>query len=286
MDRRVNLSKTALSAVGLNLVQIAALIALILYSCLNDNIPSFKVYPLNEYTIFLILGASALVNIFISLRNRRLLDEDGKRTMMLQEAFSRLEKLNNTLRAQRHDFLNHLQVVYGLIEMEEYKEARDYIDTIYADIQKVGRALKTSSPAINALLQAKLIDCEKRGISMNVDVSTQLSGLKIPSWEMCRVLGNLIDNAIYALSENTGVKAISAELFEDLESFRFRVIDNGSIIPSSSMEKIFEPGYTTKGVKGEGMGLSIVRDILTAYGGNISVKSTEGSTCFEGFLPK
>ena len=41
----------------------------------------------------------------------------------LEEAYGRLEDLNREMRAQRHDFMNHLQVVYSLIEMNEPGEA-------------------------------------------------------------------------------------------------------------------------------------------------------------------
>lgn len=44
--------------------------------------------------------------------------------LSLRESYQNLEKLNSNLRAQRHDYLNHLQVVYGLMEMEEYEEDR------------------------------------------------------------------------------------------------------------------------------------------------------------------
>jgi methionyl-tRNA synthetase len=43
------------------------------------------------------------------------------------DTIDNMESLNNALRAQRHDFRNHLQVVYYLIEMEDYGEANAYI---------------------------------------------------------------------------------------------------------------------------------------------------------------
>ena len=54
---------------------------------------------------------------------------------------------------------------------------RSYIEQVYGDIQKVGRALKTAVPALNALLAAKLSDCDARGIQMRLDIRS--------SFEMC-----------------------------------------------------------------------------------------------------
>ena len=75
----------------------------------------------------------------------------------LRESYENLEKLNSNLRSQRHDYLNHLQVVYGLMEMEEYEELKAYLQPVYKDMLKTGKALRTSKPAINALLKAKMV---------------------------------------------------------------------------------------------------------------------------------
>ena len=60
----------------------------------------------------------------------------------LQASLKNLEKLNSELRAQRHDYLNHLQVVYGLMELEEYDELKQYLQPVYKDMLKTGKALK------------------------------------------------------------------------------------------------------------------------------------------------
>lgn len=205
---------------------------------------------------------------------------------MLRDSLDQVGELNKTLRAQRHDFMNHLQVVYGLMELEEYHEASEYIEKVFNDIQKVSRVLKTSNPAVNALLQAKIIFGEKRGINTKINITTQLKDLKIPSWEFCRVLGNIIDNAIYALQRIEEERIIEINIFQDLKNYGFRIKNNGPEIPKQIREKIFEAGFTTKGEKGEGMGLAISKEILEQYGGSISVLSQEKWTVFEGFIPR
>ena len=77
-----------------------------------------------------------------------------RRTQELEEAYSQLEDLNREMRAQRHDFMNHIQVVYSLIEMNEPGEAMTYMDKLYGDMQRVSRMMRTACPAVNALIQA------------------------------------------------------------------------------------------------------------------------------------
>jgi sensor histidine kinase regulating citrate/malate metabolism len=153
------------------------------------------------------------------------------------------------------------------------------MDKVYGDIQKVGRALKTASPAVNALLAAKLADCEENGITFIADIRTSWDGCPVPGWEMCRILGNLIDNASESMGDKEN-RHITVRLWEDVRSWRFAVENNGSPIPDEIRSSIFFSGFSTKG-EGRGTGLFMVSRILENYGGTISVESTEDITSTE-----
>ena len=204
----------------------------------------------------------------------------------LRESFGNLEKLNSRLRAQRHDYLNHLQVVYGLMELREYEELENYLQPVYKDMQKTGKALKTSRPAINALLKAKMDEAESRGIDFYIEVKSDLKELRAEAWELCRVLSNLLDNAMTALEGNTGEKKIELDITENQESYRFDVSNNGPMIPEPMQKTIFKQGITTKKGEGHGMGLSIVMDVLKSYGGTMKLTSDQHRTTFSFSLPK
>jgi signal transduction histidine kinase len=63
------------------------------------------------------------------------------------------------------------------------------------------------------------------------------------------------------------------------------VEDNGIGIRKEDASMIFEPKFTTKS-SGMGLGLPMVRNIVEAYGGQISFSSEEGRTVFTVSLPK
>jgi sensor histidine kinase regulating citrate/malate metabolism len=206
----------------------------------------------------------------------------------MDDTIDAMSQFNNTLRAQRHDFLNHLQVVYSLIEMEEYGEANDYIEQVYGKITAVSRVMKTANPAVNALLQVKVATCEKAGIQVDVSITSKWESLEntMPDWEMCKVLSNLIDNAVDAMEDlSAGKKHLVIALGENVKQYTFRVENTGEGIPVEIRERIFAPGFTTKG-DGHGMGLHIVRRTLRERGGDISVQSDVKQTSFAGWLPK
>ncbi len=285
MKKMIDPGKTIITIIVLNLSQIALIAAVLFYLVDMGGGPGLLVNPWIIGFLFIILAA-IVINSLTAFRNRASLLRSDYQFQLLQDTYAKLERLNTTLRGQRHDFMNHLQVVHSLIEMEEFKPASEYIEKVYGDIQKVSRVMKTSNAAVNALLQAKLLSCEKYGITAELKVTTQLKELKIPSWEFCRVLGNLLDNAIYALQEKDNDKVLEIELYEDLKFFYFKVADNGTPVEPQLFDKIFEPGFTTKGDKGEGMGLAISREIIGNYGGSISVSTDAHTTSFSGTIPK
>ncbi|MGN0322009.1 MAG: sensor histidine kinase [Oliverpabstia sp.] len=203
-----------------------------------------------------------------------------------RESMGNLEKLNSKLREQRHDYLNQMQIVYGLLELEEYEEARDYMRPIFKDVMKVSRAMKTSQPAVNALLQAKLEAAERLGIDFYLEVATQLTELPMEPWELCKVLANLIDNAMTAVEHLDGEKSIRLEMREHKEEYQIAVHNNGPVIPEKNRKLIFNQGFTTKEGEGHGMGLSIVTGVLKEVKGSIQVESTDEETSFFVKIPK
>ena len=103
---------------------------------------------------------------------------------------------------------------------------------------------------------------------------------------MCKVISNLIDNAITALEEKEMDKRIRIDMTEDRENYLFSVSNNGPVIMQSMQEEIFKCGVTTKKEEGHGMGLHIVQNVIKEYKGTICLTSAEEETCFSFCFPK
>lgn len=100
-----------------------------------------------------------------------------------------------------------------------------------------------------------------------------------------RVISNLLRNSIDAVEHGGKIK-ITTDLKSD--GFHIEISDNGCGIPEGSLEKIFEPFYTTKDIdKGCGLGLTIVEEIVKNYSGQIQVASKlHHGTAFTIVLPR
>ena len=286
IGRNVNVKKVSAIAIVTNALQVGLVVGMVLYVLLVPH----AVLDTVMAKYILVIAASvvvwgAVVDIREALSTRRLLSQLDD----MDHTIEAMESLNNTLRAQRHDFLNHLQVVYSLIEMDEPGEAIAYMDKIYGDMQRVSNMLRTACPAVNALIQAKVVEAGERGAQLKLSIAAKWDDQLMPAWEICRVLANLIDNALDATcaAEHPEGEMPTVELVlgEDLRSWFFSVRNNGPAIDEATRARIFEPGFTTKAT-GQGMGLFIVSQTLTQLGGKLTLESHEGDTVFSGFVPR
>ena len=274
INSKLNVRKAAYSVMIASWLQIIASVFLaVLYFMGNTISTSVMVLVLIPVVV---LGNGLLMRNSWSVLSSR--DEQ----MELLQTMNGIDELNRKLRAQRHDFINHLQVVHSLVQLEEYDEAAKYIASTYEDIRQVGELLKTANPAVNGLLAAKKQKASELKINLEFHITARLEHPPIPDWELCRILSNLLDNAIYAAAEVGG--SVHVTLREDINSMYFSIENSGNI-SEEIIDKIFAPGFTTKGEKGTGMGLFIVKETMEKYNGKINIDTGDGITRFYGYVP-
>jgi signal transduction histidine kinase len=123
------------------------------------------------------------------------------------------------------------------------------------------------------------------GIGLTVEVSTEMPKIRGAKRHLQQVFLNLFLNAIHAMP-NGGELVVRANQSSS-DFIRVDVQDTGMGIKAESLEKIFDPFYTTKGVRrGTGLGLSVTYGIVQEHGGYIEVASEVGiGSTFSVFLP-
>ncbi|TGM52524.1 ATP-binding protein [Leptospira vanthielii] len=138
------------------------------------------------------------------------------------------------------------------------------------------------------------VSCRKKNINFTRHAGPNLPGIFVRWQEIEQVLINCVVNSINALSEmETGRQFPKIELGIDLiknqkkEWVVFSVEDNGPGIDDDTLEKVFLPLFTTRRNKqGTGLGLSISKKIIAEHGGEIYIKTKEGTgTKVEIYLP-
>ena len=154
------------------------------------------------------------------------------------------------------------EIVRNLLDFSKPKEAK--LQEI--DINEtVGKALE---------LMQNTLDIS------NVEVRTELGqGLPhvyIDDHQIQQVLVNLIVNAVHAMAHG-GVLKLSTRPGDEGRTVKVDVIDSGKGIPAEFIPHIFDPFFSTKGVGGTGLGLSVSYGIIKNHKGTIKVESTVGA---------
>jgi len=131
-----------------------------------------------------------------------------------------------------------------------------------------------------AVLRSK---ARSKSVSVIVEVEPELPPVRGFAGELNQIWGNLIDNALDAVTDSGRVEVRAQR---DGDRVIVRVIDNGEGIPEDAKSRIFDPFFTTKSVgQGTGLGLDIVRRLVLHNEGEIAVDSVPGATEFRVALP-
>jgi signal transduction histidine kinase len=140
--------------------------------------------------------------------------------------------------------------------------------------------VRTSLGNTLAVLNAK---ARAKAAAVVVSVEPDLPRVRGFVGELNQIWANLIDNALDAVPSGGRVD-VSARV--ERQKVIVRVTDNGPGIPAAIRERIFEPFFTTKPVgKGTGLGLDIVRRLISHNDAEIELESAPGRTEFRVALP-
>ena len=129
---------------------------------------------------------------------------------------------------------------------------------------------------VNSVINQESLNAHNR----NVTITTQVEKIAVNADEsqMYQLASNLISNAIKYNRENGSV---AVRLYKEGENAVFTVTDSGIGIPAEHLDKIFERFYVVdksrnKNISSTGLGLSIVKHIVKAHNGTVTVNSTPG----------
>ena len=187
--------------------------------------------------------------------------------------------LTESLRAQTHEAANRLHAVVSLIEMgrpdravdfatEELRVAQDLTDRVMSAVQE---------PVLAALLLGKTADASERGIDLSVEGEVVTDVLPVRPRELVTVVGNLVDNALDAVSglPEGAVRRVAVRVEADEEHVRVLVEDSGPGVPPADAERVLERGWSTKAAGGRGIGLALVGQVARLHHGTVEVSDSD-----------
>jgi two-component system CitB family sensor kinase len=197
--------------------------------------------------------------------------------------------LTTALRAQEHEFNNRLHVVAGLLGLGEADEAARYLAEISHDSTAQAGDLRAriAPPELAALLLAKVTIAAERDVRLTVSPDSHLDLPSVETRSLLTVLGNLIDNAVDAVTGEPEPRVVDVHVSDAGGEVRMVVSDTGPGVPDDALQEIFVDGYSTKSARGgmrRGLGLALVYRLVHRAGGSIDVAPGPGGR-FEVRIP-
>lgn len=196
--------------------------------------------------------------------------------------------LTEALRGQQHEHANRMHTLAGLLELDRPREAATYLSEVAGDAAGLAEQLRDTvgNPTIVALLLGKATVARERGATLSVTSTAPIGDAVVQNRLAVTVLGNLIDNAIDAVSTSPG-GLVHVELARTDDRFLIRVSDNGPGIDPAARDRLFEDGFSTKPVREgghRGLGLALVHRLVVQAKGTVVLR--EGlPTTFDVLLP-
>lgn len=199
--------------------------------------------------------------------------------------------LIDALRAQDHEHANRMHTLLGLLELEMYDDAVDFVGEVVGDHRSTAEqvAEKIRDPLLAALLVGKATVAAERGVALRLADRTGLPDRLIDPRGLVTIVGNLVDNALDAAA-GTAHARVEVELRAEGRTAILRVRDTGPGIPAEQRELIFTEGWSTKkppAHRERGIGLSLVRRLAERQGGSAQAgEAAGGGAEFTVVLPE
>ncbi|CAH1219320.1 Sensor histidine kinase RcsC [Paenibacillus plantiphilus] len=234
--------------------------------------------PLQLITMQVIVILSIMLFIYMTIKIMRIIASARiEGIYQSQDTYiNDLTRMFASIRGQRHDFANHVQVMYSMLALKKYDQLRTYMEEVVKEIQSMNVAVvELPSPALAALVQAKAAIAMEKKIRFDYLVHTaSLTFSAVTSIDLVRIIGNLVDNAFDEVSKlPESEREVHLEMYIHNSDLYITVANTGKQLTDEEIEQMFNPGYTTKADGHTGLGLANVLERVHSYNGHVSVDS-------------
>ena len=216
---------------------------------------------------------------------RVLIVQDHTELTRLSGELDTVRTMAAALRAQTHEHANRMHTVVSLLELERYPQALEFAASNLTVTRDLGFTVTESvaDPYLSALLLGKTAEAHERGVTLQVVVHHEIPIVSVDPSEVVSVVGNLLDNAIYAAASNHRGEdpAVEVELaLSDHPGFvHLTVADTGPGVAPHVADSLFERGVSTKPAGGSmrGVGLYLAYQIAQSWGTEVRFVNDAGA---------
>lgn len=266
------------------------------------------------------LSVMMSMSFLVRSSNDAFVDDLRRRNSELEAAYSELEEIQtDRLRNERlstlgkfssmilHDIRNPISIIKGqtqlmMLDLQDENRLRRSIQAIVTETTKLERLASEFLDYSRGEIRLDFSIVHPQSLLVKVDETirqrleaegidlvlqcTSSDPVLIDENRILRAILNIIDNARKALVD-TKEKHLVIQASDESDLLLIRIQDSGTGMPPDVLARIYEPFYSASGHGGTGLGLLIVKNIIEAHGGTMTVESTEGrGSTFTMRIPK
>ena len=244
------------------------IIYIIDFTLIFQILNSLYVFKTTAYSqIFLLLYLILNFYFWISIKDivRIFIIEDNNQKILNLELYNKsISEAYDSTRTFKHDFHNIIQAMGGYISTNDIKGLKKYFNQLFPEIKNINSLSKLNpelinNPAIYSILADKHFKAEQFNVNINLEILMDLNSFNGKIYEITRILGILLDNAIETCKE-CNEKTINV-IFKQTHFKQIIKIENTYTNKEICIDKIFDKGYSTK-PNNSGLGLWEVKKIL------------------------
>lgn len=137
-------------------------------------------------------------DMYYKLRRQDQIEQQIELYQYQMEIMAQTEK---KVRGLRHDIKHHIRQIYVLMKEEKYADILQYLDKMNVNLENPKEYVSSGNKDIDAIVNYMLVKAESEGVTADVKVDIP-EGLKIETFTINVILGNLLENAIEAARES------------------------------------------------------------------------------------
>ncbi|MCL2801082.1 MAG: GHKL domain-containing protein [Treponema sp.] len=182
-----------------------------------------------------------------------------------REHYQKMNEINETLRIMRHDYKYHLNTISELLNSGNKSDIESYLADIQNQLSEKVLYFYCSNTVINALLVSYSERCIKQNTKYSVNISMPQT-ITVPNYEMCIILGNLLENALNACQNIETNRFIELAIKTQGEHLAVMVKNSFNGIVTETEGSLISPK------KGGGFGLRSVKAVSSRYNGELIIE--------------
>lgn len=221
--------------------------------------------------VYMQMGIDLLIYTFLILMIVRTRWKLRKLRVELQTVQIRNEELTNQydqIREVKHNIGNFVQALCGYVEVKNIKGIEEMCSRVQKETCASNEVKDTNvericNPALEKLFESKLSLAKQKNVRAQIELKTNLRNLKVDTYDLCKIMGILLDNAIEAACESND-KSIVVRIFENKKSKKKNIYIENSYKGFIDVAKLYCKGYTSKAYEegSHGLGLWSVKKII------------------------